>query len=440
MTMACNQLKILAVAYACNPYRGSEHGVGWGWVKMISELHEVHVISAEFERKDIEHWLGKHPEYKKRIHFFYPQSQIRHHHIRSKLWLKIEQSPLKIIMNMAYRFWQKDAFQLARKLHEKFQFDICHLITFVGYRFPGKFYQLSCPFVWGPIGGLENTPLHLIRNMGSYGAVYYAVWNLINNFDRHLLPGPKKAMHKAAQTGGVIAATSAIKREIKRFFSIDSHIICETGPPEININNIALNREEGQCLIICWSGEHSPRKALPLLFYALKQLPKDIEWHLDILGAGPCTAKWIKQAQKLGIRSRCNFYGKLSRASALVIMQQSHLFVITSLKDLTSTVLIEALMMGKPIIAPDHCGFSDVITEECGFKLPIKNIKNFVILLSKKIQQLYHDETLRRQLSIGAFKRINEFEWNKKMQALNHVYQKAISPSFNKDCMTDYAE
>ena len=34
------RLKILISAYACNPYKGSEEGVGWGWVTAIARRGE----------------------------------------------------------------------------------------------------------------------------------------------------------------------------------------------------------------------------------------------------------------------------------------------------------------------------------------------------------------------------------------------------------------
>ena len=70
--------KIITITYACNPYRGSEHGVGWGWIKMIAESHEIHVIAAQFEKVDIDHWLEQHPEYKSRMRFYFPRHRPWH--------------------------------------------------------------------------------------------------------------------------------------------------------------------------------------------------------------------------------------------------------------------------------------------------------------------------------------------------------------------------
>ena len=38
-------MKILLSAYACEPNRGSEQGVGWSWAVELSKHHEVWVIT-----------------------------------------------------------------------------------------------------------------------------------------------------------------------------------------------------------------------------------------------------------------------------------------------------------------------------------------------------------------------------------------------------------
>ena len=41
------RLKVLVGAYACSPSRGSEPGVGWGWVEAISKYHDLWVLTGD---------------------------------------------------------------------------------------------------------------------------------------------------------------------------------------------------------------------------------------------------------------------------------------------------------------------------------------------------------------------------------------------------------
>ncbi|MDI6802138.1 MAG: glycosyltransferase family 4 protein [Thermodesulfovibrionales bacterium] len=416
------RLRVLVSAYACNPYKGSEEGVGWGWVKAISRLHNLHVITAEYNRHDIEKESQKFPDECSNLKFYYVPHKPWHYK-PTKVWLKIEGSFLKPIMNWSYRLWLRDAYKMAIKLTHEINFDLIHQLTYVGFRFPGHLWKLNIPFVWGPIGGLENTPWRFLPVLGIRGAVYFAGRNIINSLHKRFLSGPKKAFKKAR--GGIIAATEGIRREILKWYGVESEIICEIGSP-LGITDSHSIRNQGEKLKLSWSGQHLPGKALPLLLKALTQLPADINWHLDILGDGPCTKKWQRLASRLGINNRCQWHGWLPREDALRIVHQSHIFIITSLKDLTSTVLLEALSQGVPVICPDHCGFSNVVTEECGIKLPIESPKQLEEGIADAILKLAKDEEERRRLAKGALKRINDFSWEKKAELVDAIYKRKL--------------
>ena len=412
-------MKILASAYACNPFYGSEEGVGWGWINAIARNHEVWVITAGFHRADLEEALRSQSERLRNLHFVYVEEKPWHYR-RTAAWIKIESSILKPIMNWAYRLWLRDAFRLGTKLHNQIGFDLVHQITYVGFRFPGHLWKLDIPFVWGPIGGLENTPWQLLPAMGMRGMIRFTGRNTINTLHRCLLRLPKRAFRKSGS--GIIAATKSIQQQIKKWYGEDSTIICEIGAP-IRIAGRHSRRETGDSLIICWSGLHESRKALPLALAALATLPEGISWRLDVLGAGPCTKSWRQSAERLGIASKCHWLGQTPRERALQIVAGSHLFVVSSLQDLTSTVLVEALALGVPVLCPDHCGFSDVIDESCGRKLGIATTREFIAELGSAIEQIYEDELLRRRLAAGAIARAREYSWEKKALAIDAVYR-----------------
>ena len=121
-------MKILIVAYACNPFHGSESGVGWEWLKMISKDNHVDVITASFEKGDIEDWTKNNPKHLSNVNFHYPKQFFWHYHKRSRIWLWIENSPFKIIMNWSYRLWQNDAYKTAQKIYKNKEIELCHLI------------------------------------------------------------------------------------------------------------------------------------------------------------------------------------------------------------------------------------------------------------------------------------------------------------------------
>jgi len=404
--------------------------VGWGWVTAIARSHDVWVLCADWQRESIERFVARNPGKFANLRFVYVSPKPWHYTDSHWLWRKCESSILKPLVHASYRLWQRDAYAEALELHRSIGFDLAHQLTFVGFRFPGHLWKLGIPFVWGPIGGLENTPWRLLPTMGPRGAMYYGARNVVNSMHRRFLRQPRKAF--AAAGPGVIAATSGIQREIQHWYGVESEIICEVGLPPQTAATYSL-RANGEPLRLAWSGRHLPGKALNLLLRALSRLPESIDWRLDIYGDGPSRTGWQRLAARLGIDSRCAWHGQVSRAEALAGLKSAHLFVTTSLKDLTSTVILEALANGVPVVCPDHCGFADVVNEHCGIKIPIGNMREFETGLSRAIVAIARDETKRRRLAEGALLRARDYSWEAKAEAIDRVYDRVLRAAGERD-------
>ncbi len=405
------RLKILVCAYACSPAQGSEYGVGWGWVEAISKYHDLWVLTGAQSKDEIEAELLRRPELRSRMRF---------HYISRKRYLWAEKLWPPAYLHTYKNQWQRAAFKVGSRLHQEIDFDVIHQLTYVGFRVPGRLWKLDAPFVWGPIGGLEQTTWSLIPALGVRGMLHYAARNLLNDLDRRIKLEPKRAFAKA--NGGIIAATTGIQREIRRFYGCDSTVVSEIGLPPISRREPA-RRLPSEPLALLWCGNHLHGKALPFLLQALRQMPSGLDWRLAIIGTGPCSIKWQRIARKLSIADRCEWLGQISRKAVLQRMQSAHVLVITSVHDLTSTVLVEALANGLSVVCPDHCGFTDAITPECGIKVPATSVRELVRGLRDAIIKL-NDEAFRHSLAEGALRRSADYEWDRKAQTMNDIYFK----------------
>ena len=103
------------------------------------------------------------------------------------------------------------------------------------------------------------------------------------------------------------------------------------------------------------------------------------------------------------------------------------MFSITSLSDATSTVLLEALSLGLPVIALNHLGFANVITNNCGIKINVDSHKQLVNDIAMSIDKLYENEILRQNLSKGAILRSKEFSWDIKAKTINNIYNQIVN-------------
>lgn len=417
--------RVLVCAYACNPEQGSEEAVGWSWVGAIAAFCEVTVITAAFHRPAIEAQVAAAPaeHWSRRVVFVYPPAR-PWHYAPTPRWRRIEGSVLKPVMHRAYRGWQAEAARLAAGLVAGGGFDLTHQITYVGFRFPGGLWRLPLPFVWGPLGGLEDTPWRLFPALGPVGMLYFAGRNLINAAQRRWLRAPRRAALRAGP--GLIAATSATARLLDQYFGVESVVISEVTAPALRRGALPA-RAPDEPLRLLWSGGHTPGKALPLLLYALAALPPRVRWTLDIFGGGPSSARWRRLAGRLGLAPCCIWHGQVPRGEAIGALDAAHLFIITSLKDLTSTVLVEALGRGVPVLCPDHCGFADAVTDASGRRLDIRSPGRFIAALTAAITDLYDQEPVRQALAAGALARAADFTIEAKAADLRAVYTRVLA-------------
>lgn len=410
------RLKILIVAYACSPKRGSEPGMGWNFVVEIAKYHDVWVIAEQekFE-PEVRDALDQDPDLANRLRFRFIKKN-RHRTLR-KIW------PPSYYW--FYQVWHRNAYRLALEMHEKEQFDLLHQLNMVGFREPGYLWKIDAPFVWGPVGGMNLVPWRFLACLGLQGAVYYLARNILNAAQQRLLPRPRRAARKAVP--GVIAATGEIRARMKRFWSVDASVICEVGYlPQTGGANVQ-SRADKEPLRIAWSGQHKAGKALAILLRALKDVSPEVDWSLHILGEGPLTAKWKRIAGRYGLIEGCSWHGWLDRSEAIEVMEAAHVCVITSVSDLTSTVTLEALSLGLPVICLDHCGFADVVTDTCGIKIPLTTPQKASAQIAQAIEQLWNDEELRRWLAQGAGERAKLYTWEKKMKVLNEIYANTVA-------------
>lgn len=405
--------KILVSAYACSPYHGSEPGTGWNFIKILSEHHELHVITEEIEFKnDLENYVAENPKYSK-IKFYY--IPFKYSKRLRKIW------PPSYYWY--YKKWQKKAYLLAKELDKNENFDICHQLNQTGFREPGYLWKINKPFVWGPIGGMENTNWRFLPSMGLYGFLFFLGRNLLNTLELNFARRPRTAARR--KNNQLIAAFQGTKSMIKKYWSKDSIVITEVGSVNfLNSKSICIRKKDDPLKII-WSGEHIPGKSLNLLLKAVSVL-KDIDYELHILGDGIQNKKWKRLANQLKIERNIKWHGWLRREDALKIMAAGHVFCTASLRDGTPTVILEALSFGIPVICLDHCGFTDVIDQTCGIKIPLLSPSQVISEFGSAIQLLYSDEQMRQRLAGGAFIRVENFSWEGKMIQLNKIYNSLL--------------
>lgn len=406
------RLKVLLCCYACDPTRGSEPGMGWNFVYNISLHHDVHVIVEGKYRENLEQYSQEHPEQVKHVTFYFVD-RLRLKRLR-KIW------PPSYYWT--YHRWHRDVLKLARELQAKEKFDLSHMITLSGYREPSLLWKLDAPFIWGPIGGLTDTPWCLMPCLGVYGALFFAVRNVLNGLEKRF---GRRAAAAAAHSHTILTSTHDGMEAIRKNWHREAVLMNEVGLETRHAPHTPVAHEPGTPLRVCWAGVHEPRKALDILLRALTKCKQPIEVH--VLSKGPRTEAWKKLARKLGVADKVIFHGFLPREEAFSVMANSHAFAITSVREDTSTVVFEAFRYGLPIVVMDHCGFAAVVNDSCGIKIPIQTLQQVIDAYAENLDYLATHEEERQEKSRGAVARCNDFTWEGKMECLDRIYADAVA-------------
>ena len=137
--------RLILSAYACEPGRGSEPGVGWYVAQAIAGKVELTVVTRANNQKDIE---NSDEEWINQVRWIY-------HDLPSwAMWWKKGGRGVQLY----YILWQLSLFFKLWFSSEFTKHDVVHHITFGKYWVPSFLSFGGLPTVFGPVGGGEDTP------------------------------------------------------------------------------------------------------------------------------------------------------------------------------------------------------------------------------------------------------------------------------------------
>jgi glycosyltransferase involved in cell wall biosynthesis len=409
--------RVLQLSYACSPVRGSEAGVGWRRAVQSARHFDTWVICEEHEfAPEIRSYLATHGDVPGLNFVFVPINQ------RQWSWGQIHDA----LWYWALRGWHRQAYSAAERLHEKIGFDLVHQVTFCGFREPGHLWKLNAPFVWGPIGGAQNYPWRFLPSAGISGAISESLRSVVNSLQLRFSWRVRCAARKAAV---VLAANSTNQRLFGRAQAIAMPILPDVGVDAI-YRSACHSAHQGPIRLL-WSGLLAHRKALHLLIHALARLPDDVPCELQVLGDGRLRRRWQRLAERLGVASRITWLGWLPHREAIEQYAWADALAFTSLRDTTGTVVVEALAAGLPVICLDHQGVHDIITDDCGVKIPVTTPREAIAGLTEAIVRLALNPSERQRLGQGALARAQEYLWSRQEGQMAEVYRGVLAERVN---------
>lgn len=407
-------IKILINAYACSPGMGSEPGMAWNWVSNLARFCELYIITEGEFRDKIEEVVPT-LEQGKNMHFYYnPVSE----EIRKMCWNQGDWRFYKY-----YREWQWKTYLMAKDICSKEHIDILHQLNMIGFREPGYLWKLSreneLPFVWGPVDAKDKFPVAYLDGAGLKTKLFMRLKNFLTGIQLRYSGRVKKA---ARQSSVVFSASSNSQRSFKKYFGIDSPLLNETG---CYIQNHTLEDKTGKDTFdVLWVGKMDFRKQLGLALVSIGKTGND-KIILHIVGGGEAE-QYKSQVAALGIAERCVWHGAVTHDEVQSIMQQSDVFLFTSVAEGTPHVVLEAIGNNLPVVCFDTCGQGDAVNDKVGRKIPLSSPCQSVSDFAKLLNELEDNRSLLKQLSENCKERQQELSWEEKAKTMMEWYEKIL--------------
>jgi glycosyltransferase involved in cell wall biosynthesis len=186
----------------------------------------------------------------------------------------------------------------------------------------------------------------------------------------------------------------------------------------IDKKEIHLSFELNNLLFV---GRLTEEKNVDSIIHALYLL-KNKSINFKIVGEGEYKKKLINLIKELNLNKRVIFLGELNRKNLYKEYLKSDLVILPSKYECFSSVLLEAMATGVPIIASDIPGTRNVI----------KNGHNGLLVkptpekIAEAIDKLIKNPKLREKLARNGLKEVKKYSWDKIVEQTERVYEEVL--------------
>lgn len=414
------RLKVLVLAYACNPLSSlkghpGEDITGWRLMHQLSRFYDLWVISHTYNRAGVESFLKREKLDGVKFHFLSLPSYLGW--LYRFAWGK----------RVYYYLWQIWALRLSRKLHRQFNFDVVHHLTFGNDWIPsfaGAFIPL--PFIWGPLGGGQKVPASFLSEYTFRAKIGEMCRQAAQWLGRNILFPRRECLQKAK---AILVCNYETKSKIPQQFFSKVYLFPVNGILEEElINERSSEAGEGQFLVLS-AGRFDRLKGFAIAIQAfslfLKEAPRAI---LEIIGQGPEEARLRQLTASLKIEDKVIFSPWLDREALFKKMRKCQVFLFPSFRDGGGAVVVEAMACAKPVIGLDIGGPGFHIDKDWGIKIEPKNPDYVKREIAAALKLLYTDKNLRLGMGEAAYKRAKEFYlWPKLGLRMQEIYNSVLS-------------
>lgn len=323
---------------------------------------------------------------------------------------RLSEATFGLLNQLITQFCQRS---IVRKLIRTHRIDVIHQPIPVGPRFPSMFFGLGVPCVVGPLnGGMEYPPF--FRNSESrLSQTALAFTRLFSDLANTLLPGKKNA-------DVVLVANERTRRALPSGVRGRVIELVENGI-DMDVWRASSGDTENPVPRFVFLGRLVDWKAVDILIRSLERVPTA---ELEVIGDGPMLETWKSLARDLGVNDRVHFSGWLPQQECAAHLRAAIALVLPSLYECGGAVVLEAMAMGKPVIATRWGGPADYLDATCGILVEPESYSSLVTGFAEAMQKLICSPRLARSMGdAGRARAVRDFDWQRKIDLVIRIYR-----------------
>lgn len=404
-------------------------------------LHYFRIL----RNRNIETWLIVHERTRAELQSCFAQDIDRIYFIGDTLWHRLlwhlgKLLPQKLsyftfgfLLRLLTQISQR---RIAKQLIQDQQIDLVHQPIPVSPKETSMIYNLEVPVVIGPLNGGMDYPPAFQNRQNHWLSQTLGIGRSLANLMNILIPGKRKATTLLVANPRTRAALPACVKE---------NYIVELVENGVDLSLWQRQNEQfeevrgaKQITRFVYVGRLVDWKAVDLLLLAFQRIVNQVPVQLDIIGDGSERSNLQQQAKALGLiptqavtgatdEAKVRFWGWLPQTKCAQQLQRADALVLPSLYECGGAVVLEAMAMGIPAIATDWGGPKDYLDATCGILVAPDSREAFIENLATAMLKLAKDPALRQAMGkAGRQKVIEQFDWDKKVDAMIEVYKQSI--------------
>ncbi|MEV6290604.1 glycosyltransferase [Streptomyces sp. NPDC051896] len=416
-------LRIVLVAFACDPTRGSEPAGGWGWAETLARRgHTVELLTYPYSN-NVRHIRDRVAEMED------AGERIKLHVIPAPptpLWIGMLPGWLSGMAAEFLRYdgWQRQALTYARS-HGLDAADLVHHVSYGSLQGGCALHRLGPPLVFGPVGGGQTTPHSHRRYLGA------AYWQeAVRTLRIRCLSRRPLCRTTVSEAAAVLTTNRDTERLARRLGRTDTRLMLADGIQE------SLLREpvEGERArpvgppTVLWVGSLIGIKAPELALRTIAHLRSEItDARLVIIGDGPLRHAMEQLALRLGVDEFVEFRGRLPWKQVFTAYDHADALLMTSLRESSSMQSLEACARGVPVVHLGHQGIGDFSAPGGAVSVPLGDPADLPQRLASALSGVLGDEQTRRCMEHAALAWARKHTWVAKAEIAEELYR-AILP------------